>query len=252
MPNVAKMDNPSKISQDRRKFLGSALAGAAGLMLVNGPATWAAKKEAKKPGKQEEEPGEEVAPAEDLMREHGVLNRILLIYDESITRLGKANPDLPLDVVADSAGIIRHFIEDYHEKLEEDFLFPRLRKAGKEVELVEVLLAQHRAGRTLTDQIIASAKQTAMKDESAKLQLQSHLRAFNRMYRPHEAREDTILFPAFKSIVSPHEYAALGEDFEDKEHQLFGEDGFEKMVDRVAGLERKLGIYDLAQFTPKP
>jgi hypothetical protein len=32
---------------------------------------------------------------------------------------------------------------------------------------------------------------------------------------------------------------------------LFGDDGFEKMVDRVAGIERALGIYDLAQFTPK-
>ena len=36
-----------------------------------------------------------------------------------------------------------------------------------------------------------------------------------------------------------------------KEHQLFGEDGFEKMVDRVAAIEKTLGIYDLAQFTPR-
>jgi len=27
--------------------------------------------------------------------------------------------------------------------------------------------------------------------------------------------------------------------------------GFEKMIDKVAGIERKLVIYDLAQFTPK-
>jgi len=40
-------------------------------------------------------------------------------------------------------------------------------------------------------------------------------------------------------------------DFEKKEHQLFGEEGFEKMVDRVASIERTLGIYDLAQFTPR-
>ncbi len=32
---------------------------------------------------------------------------------------------------------------------------------------------------------------------------------------------------------------------------LSGEDGFEKMVDRVGGIEKQLGIYDLAQFTPK-
>jgi hypothetical protein len=51
--------------------------------------------------------------------------------------------------------------------------------------------------------------------------------------------------------VTKHEYDALGEDFEKKEHELFGDDGFEKMVDRVAGIEKTLGIYDLAQFTPK-
>ena len=43
----------------------------------------------------------------------------------------------------------------------------------------------------------------------------------------------------------------LGEQFEKKEDELFGEDGFFKVVDHVAQLEKKLGIYDLAQFTPK-
>jgi len=56
------------------------------------------------------------------------------------------------------------------------------------------------------------------------------------MYRPHEAREDTILFPALRRIISNNEYFALGEDFEDKEHELFGEDGFEAMVDKVASV----------------
>ena len=73
---------------------------------------------------------------------------------------------------------------------------------------------------------------------------------FNTMYRPHEAREDTILFPALRKIISKNEYFALGEDFEDKEHELFGEDGFEAMVEKVAGIEKQLGIYDLSKFTP--
>ena len=77
------------------------------------------------------------------------------------------------------------------------------------------------------------------------------LQAFLRMYRPHEAREDTVLFPAFRSIVSAHEYDALGEDFEKKEDELFGDEGFFRVVDQVAELEKKLGIYDLSQFTPK-
>ena len=57
--------------------------------------------------------------------------------------------------------------------------------------------------------------------------------------------------PNLEEIVSLNEYDSLGEDFEKREHQLFGEDGFAKMVNKVAAIEKSLGIYDLAQFTPK-
>ena len=68
------------------------------------------------------------------------------------------------------------------------------------------------------------------------------------MYRPHEAREDTVLFPAFRSVVTPQEYSSLGEEFEEKEHQLFGEEGFSGIVEQTAAIERALGIYELNQF----
>ena len=71
------------------------------------------------------------------------------------------------------------------------------------------------------------------------------------MYAPHEAREDTVLFPALHDVVSKQEYGALGEDFEKKEHQLFGKEGFEGIVERVGTIEKSLGIFDLRQFTPK-
>jgi len=47
------------------------------------------------------------------------------------------------------------------------------------------------------------------------------------------------------------EFDALGDEFEKKEDELFGDEGFFKIVDQVAELEKKLGIYDLGQFTPK-
>ncbi len=193
---------------------------------------------------------EEVSPAEDLMREHGVLKRVLLIYEEAIRRM-TANQELPVETVAESAKIIRNFIEDYHEKLEENFLFPRFEKAGKLTDLVKTLRDQHQAGRRVTDLTLGLAKQSTIKNADERTQLADSLRQFIRMYNPHEAREDTVLFPAFRKIVSANEYASLGQDFEKKEHELFGEDGFEKMVDKVTNIEKKLGIYELAQFTPK-
>ena len=147
---------------------------------------------------------------------------------------------------------IKKFVEEYHEKLEEDFLFPRFRKAGKLVSLVDTLQAQHKAGRELTAKIRELGGTATLKYVSSDSEkLSDALREFLRMYRPHEAREDTVLFPAFRKIVSHHEYEALGDDFEKKEDELFGEDGFFKVVDQVAQLEKKLGIYELAQFTPR-
>jgi hemerythrin-like domain-containing protein len=229
----------------RRRWLARAGFACAGVLSM--PALPFGQRKSQPKEKQEEE--EDVAPPEDLMREHGVLKRILLVYDEAIRRID-AKQDLPPDTLRNSAQIIRSFIEDYHEKLEEDFLFPRFEKAHRLTDLTAVLRAQHQAGRRLTDQVTQLATAASLKDAQSATRLRDALRQFNRMYAPHEAREDTVLFPEIRKVVSKHEFGALGEDFEKKEHQLFGEDGFEKMVDRVASIEKALGIYDLAQFTP--
>jgi hemerythrin-like domain-containing protein len=189
---------------------------------------------------------EDVSPAEDLMREHGVLKRVLLIYRHVADQI-EGKHDYPADVIPASAKLIRDFVENYHEKLEEDYLFPRFRKANRLVDLVTVLNTQHQRGRALTDRTLQLA---ASKDPAARLQLRDALLRFVHMYEPHEAREDTVLFPAFRKIVSKHEYDALGEEFEKKENQIFGGDGFEKNVAAVGKIEKELGIYDLAQFTP--
>jgi hemerythrin-like domain-containing protein len=235
-----------EVSWSRRNFLrNTSIAGASLLAPVFAAA------QQKPDGDNDKEKGEEISPAEDLMREHGVLNRILLIYGHHLQLLGAKRP-FDGSILASAADIIRHFVEQYHEKLEEDFLFPRFRKAGKLVGLVDTLQAQHKAGTELTTKIRELSGVATFKYVSADSEkLSDALRAFLRMYRPHEAREDTVLFPAFRSIVSAHEYAALGEEFEKKEDEIFGDEGFFKVVDQVADLEKKLGIYELAQFTPK-
>lgn len=233
------MDTP------RRTFLrGSALVASS--LVLPSPGLLAQGKTAKK-SQPKKEAEEGVSTNEDLMREHGVLNRVLLIYQESAHRIRSKDKNAAFnpDVLTKSANLIKKFIEDYHEKLEENYLFPRFEKAGKLVDLVTTLRTQHAAGRTVTDRILASVKSNDL-DTTA-----SSLEAFMRMYRPHEAREDTVLFPALHDIVSRHEYDALGEQFDEIERKTFGGDGFDMAVDEVTDLEKQLGIYDLSQFTPK-
>jgi hemerythrin-like domain-containing protein len=196
------------------------------------------------PKKKEEPEEEDVSTNEDLMREHGVLNRILLIYDEGLRRI-QANEKFDGTVLVKAAGLIKSFIEDYHEKLEEDHIFPRFEQSGSKLtELTVNLRAQHAVGRILTQKIAAAAKSG---DTQA---LHKAMASFNHMYRPHEAREDTVLFPALHKVVSKHEYDAMGEQFEQIERKTFGGDGFDMAVDQVTELEKQFEIYDIAKFTP--
>jgi hemerythrin-like domain-containing protein len=192
----------------------------------------------------------EVNATEDLMREHGLLNRVLLIYEEGIRRLGAGT--LPsADVFSAAARIVERFIENYHEKLEEEQVFPRMEKAGKLVDLTRVLQEQHAAGRKLTSEILKDAKTTQLKEKTKRESLAHSIYTFIRMYRPHEAREDTVLFPAFHSLFTEAEFDKLGDEFERREHQVLGEGGFEGILKEVAQLEKMLGIYDLSVFTPR-
>jgi hypothetical protein len=92
--------------------------------------------------------------------------------------------------------------------------------------------------------------QMPLTDEAQRRTLANALRQFTAMYRPHAAREDTVLFPAFHQLVGEKTYRALGEEFEDKEHATLGKAGFEGAVADVDKLEQELGIEQLAKFTP--
>src|SRR4051812_20174901 len=234
------------MTDHRRRFLAATTAlGIGTLGLSSGQARADKPKDDKK-----DQPEEEVGAAEDLMREHGVLNRILLIYEEGLRRLRDKEEVTP-DVFHKPATLVRKFVEDYHEKLEERFIFPEFEKAKRLIELVKVLREQHEAGRRVTDVILRNAVADQFRKEDARTALMRSCTAFIRMYRPHEAREDTVLFPALHKIVPAKKLKDLGEQFEKEEDRLFGEEGFEKTVEQVAEIEKQLGIGDLGAFTPR-
>ncbi|HYA39908.1 MAG TPA: hypothetical protein VEF34_01285, partial [Syntrophobacteraceae bacterium] len=81
----------------RRRFLCLTGSLAAGVALPAIPSTILAAAKTDDKGK-----GPEVNPVEDLMREHGVLRRVLLIYEEAIGWIKEAKK-LPPGVIGDSA-----------------------------------------------------------------------------------------------------------------------------------------------------
>jgi hemerythrin-like domain-containing protein len=195
-------------------------------------------------------PSEIIPPDDDLMREHGVLKRVLLCYRELISRV-QSGAQLPTQPAHDAALIIHDYIEGFHEGLEEAYVFPRLHRIGQLEGTVTTLLVQHARGRVLTQRILAETTGKTLSSASTRADLAAAMQSFVRMYEPHEAREDTVVFPAFRNVMSAAELADLARHFAELEQQQFGTDEFTDMVRRVAGIEQTLGIYDLAQFTPR-
>jgi len=182
-----------------------------------------------------------ISPTEDLMREHGALNRLLLVYEEALNQL-KLGKDIPNEALRETARIIQKFIEDYHEEsLEEGFVFPKLKKAGQLIDLIKLLIVQHNESQKLTDFILKIKKNNNDYIEP--------ICKFLRMYRPHEAREDTVIFPAYHKLLTAQELQEIGEQFEEIEHKII-KDGYTQIIKSISEIEKEFGIYDLTQFTP--
>ncbi|MBV8392954.1 MAG: hemerythrin domain-containing protein [Alphaproteobacteria bacterium] len=192
-----------------------------------------------------DEDEKDVGAVEDLMREHGVIRRAILVYRDAATKL-RAGAPVDIDALHRAATLLRDFGEDYHEReLEEAHIFPRLKQAGgPAAALVDVLIAQHNKGREITRQVLAAKA-------SDGAQLADLLDAFELMYEHHAAREDTIIFPAWKKALSEKELADMGEKFEDIEKKRFGGDGFDKAVAEIDAIEHAAGVDRLDRFTPR-
>ena len=238
----------AEIDEPRRRLLTTAgIVGAALFSTTSGFGAVTAEK-GKKRGEEKE-----VAAVEDLMREHGVLRRALLVYAELVPKL-RANPgSLPTDAIARTAKLFRTFGEDYHERmLEEPYIFPAVNKAGgAAAAYVDVLKAQHDRGREITDYILAVTGRGTIGTSDAE-PLTRAFESFVLMYQNHTAREDTIVFPAWKGVLSERQLREMGERFEDIEHRQFGKDGYEDAVKQIGQIEQVLGLADLAQFTAPP
>lgn len=192
---------------------------------------------------------EEIPPTEDLMREHGLLNRVLIIYD---TLLAQLQQGVAIDqkIVEAAAIMVRDFVHNYHEQQEEMHIFSLFERHNTMVDMVAVLKEQHQVGRALTEDIIRRAQAKSFNSPDNLAQIAHDMASFISVYRAHESREDTELFPLVRTLVTAEQFEKLADEFEESEERLFGEHGFERMLEKVGRLETQLGIHDLSSYTP--
>jgi hemerythrin-like domain-containing protein len=223
------------VAARRRFLLGAGLAGGA-LMVA---------------GCSDHDDAKDIAATEDLMREHGVLRRVLIVYRETADMLRKGT-QIDAKAIATAATLFRDFGETYHERmLEEQFIFPEMRKEQRLAAVVDVLQLQHQRGREVTEYIIGATREGKIEAANAE-PLARAMDAMVRMYESHATREDTDLFPAWRKSLSGERLNELSGQFESIEKKQFGTDGFESAVQQIASVEQALNLADLGQFTLPP
>jgi hemerythrin-like domain-containing protein len=236
----------------RRQWLAGLCSVGAGVVLLGCESGKDADEAASEKG--EEIASAEVTATEDLMREHGVLRRALLVYQETAVKLRTNAGSIAPEALQKTAKLFRAFGEEYHEKkLEEVHIFPALKNANSlAAAYVGVLTAQHQRGRELTDYILAVT--AAAKLASGNVEpLARAMEALGRMYQHHAAIEDTIVFPAWKQTMTRDQMDEISDKFEEIEKQQFGRDGYEDAVKQIGDIETTLGLDDLGQFSaPAP
>lgn len=184
-----------------------------------------------------------ISLGEDLMREHGLMNRMILLYKESANCLGQ-NPEAK-DILQKTAKIMKEFIHDFHEENEEHDVYPLLTENAKLRTLTETMEKQHEIGRQITEYILNATKA----GDPHSIAISAMTAEFERMYLPHASLEDTVLWPALQEMKGDAFYMKLGASLEKKEEERFGEEYFEKLETKIEKFEKKLGIGDLAKFT---
>jgi hemerythrin-like domain-containing protein len=239
------------VNRDRRNLLRDSLALSVALGTTSVPIIGEAIRKSSATEKQDKEP--EVSATEDLMREHGVIRRALLVYIETVPKLRQNASNVNPAALRQTAQLFRTVGEDYHEKLlEEQHIFPVIREHGGELHrYADILTDQHKRGREITDYVLAVTNASKVSTGHAE-PLANVLEGLVLMYQNHAAREDTIVFPAWKKKFTDKQLDEIADQFEDIEHKMFGNDGFQDAEKKIAGIEAELGLTDLAQFTPPP
>lgn len=131
-------------------------------------------------------------PGDELTREHGILRRVLRLYDATRQRLNHPRA-IPWPALHAAVRLVRVFVEDAHEREEERYVFP-LTRASRTV--VRTLIAQHRAGRRLHDDLLRVVPSHARRQPDRLDLIHHHLGVLVPTLTAHMVIEDTEVFPA--------------------------------------------------------
>jgi len=163
------------------------------------------------------------------MEEHRVIERVLYALEKAAGRLNRGE-DVYLRFFVGTSVFIRDFADNCHYKKEEIVLFPALIECGlsRDSGPIAVMLAEHEAGRQLTQRLRQVTERLQAGDIRARdLVIQCCLEYVN-LIRAHIRKEEKVLFPMADKLIPADQQDSIIKAFDRFQPEERGEEFHEK------------------------
>src|SRR5512136_43627 len=140
-------------------------------------------------------------PTEDLMNEHRVIERMLVIVQRAADRLEDGQA-VEADVFTGAVDFFKNFADRCHHGKEEKLLFEKLIERGmsRTEGPIAVMLREHDLGRAYVREIGELSSKGF--DAGSKAGLIENGRAYAKLLHQHIQKEDRVLYPTANRILT--------------------------------------------------
>ncbi len=157
----------------------------------------------------------------ELETEHRLIQQVVagMSYLESRITAGAEIDQTLLNRIVE---FLRSFADHLHHAKEEALFFPALERRGVPAQgcPVGALLHEHTKGRALVTEFEQAIEASAPKTDGSTERLTAAMRALAELYPAHIWKEDYLLFPMSKKVLTADDEAELSEKFEELDRKL--------------------------------
>lgn len=176
----------------------------------------------------------------ELHRDHSNMARLLALLEQQTSMLDSMNaPDYGL--LEDIMHYMVHYADEYHHA-KEDLIFDKfvLRDPGGR-EAVDRLKSEHGELARKGNQFFGSIRSVNDGTIMTKDQFVAEGKDYIRALRAHMKAEEEWVFPAITKVLTPKDWAEIGEKMQRREDPIFGEvvqERYHQLYDQIMRLAR--------------
>jgi hemerythrin-like domain-containing protein len=179
-------------------------------------------------------------PIEELMDEHRVIERVLGIIEIAADLLDddeSVDPELFVDIV----DFLSTFADKCHHSKEEKHLFAKMQECGVsgEVGPIAVMLREHQDGRAHVKKMAELSRKELT--DANKGAMAKAARSYVELLSQHIMKEDNVLYPMARQILSGDDMKELEKAFAEVEEKIMGPGVHEKFHHKIEEWEKKYG-----------